>query len=747
MQDAVLVAHRRELRKNMTIAERILWNELHKLRPNNLKFRRRHPFAHYILDFYCPKLKLAIEVHGPVHNSSEQTEHDRYRDGFLEAQGVKTLRIKNERVLRDVNSVISDIMSFSPEPTRPSIPIPSSSPTTHMLSLLKKHFGYETFRPLQAEIVEHCLSGRDALVLMPTGGGKSLCFQLPALKFPGITIVVSPLIALMKDQVDALRANGIPAAFINSSLTPFQIMDVEKQAERGDIKLLYLAPERLAMSQTMRFMQSLNISLFAVDEAHCISEWGHDFRPDYRNLDSLRRHFPHVPMLALTATANARVRDDIVAQLRLGNGRIFQSSFNRANLTYRVVPKKRAFDRLLDELKSRPGQAAIVYCFSRKGTEKVAADLRANGIKAAAYHAGMTSDERTRVQERFIRDQTPVICATIAFGMGIDKPDVRLVAHMDMPKSVEGYYQETGRAGRDGLPSDCLMFFSRGDRTKHEYFIREMEDYDEQRRARQQLDNIVRYCELTTCRRAYLLSYFGELFGRENCGACDVCVPTKQAASRSQEDGDPEEIEFDPELFERLRGLRTALADERGVPPYVIFGDRTLQDMSRYFPQSQESLGSVFGVGKDKLEHYGGVFLEAIRKYAGPRDIAEREIPSQSRPARKTPSLRAPTDTVMESVNLYQTGADLGQIAQTRNLAMGTILQHLEKALDQGLNLDFERLNTLPQEKFDHIVKTFKQAGTTMLTPIYERLGGTCGYDEIRLVKLILKARNNQILR
>jgi len=611
-----------------------------------------------------------------------------------------------------------------------------------MIALLKKHFGYDAFRPLQGEVVEHCLAGRDALVLMPTGGGKSLCYQLPALRFSGLTVVVSPLIALMKDQVDALRANGIPAAFMNSSQTPSEVADVERSAANGDLKLLYLAPERLAMPQTMRFMQSLRLSLFAVDEAHCISEWGHDFRPDYRNLSYLRQHFPGVPMLALTATANLRVRDDILAQLKLKDGHVFQSSFNRPNLTYRVVPKKRSFERLASEIKSRPGQAAIIYCFSRKSTEKTAADLRANGIKAAAYHAGMTPNERTRVQDSFIKDRTPVICATIAFGMGIDKPDVRLVAHMDLPKSVEGYYQETGRAGRDGLPSDCLLFYSRGDRVKHEYFIRNMEDPEEHQRARLQLDQVMRYGELATCRRAYLLDYFGEKLGQTDCGACDICVPTKAGIS-AQPAGEPEETEFDRELFERLRILRRQLADERGVPPYVIFGDRTLQDMCRYFPQSAGNMGLIFGMGNEKLAQYGNKFLDAIRQYAKPRDIAESEIPSQSQPAKKTPSIRAITDTVLESVRLYQDGADLGQIAQTRNLAMGTILQHLEKALDQGTDLDFARLDTLPREKFDRIAAALKRVNTYMLTPVYERLGGSCGYDEIRLVKLILKARKD----
>lgn len=608
-----------------------------------------------------------------------------------------------------------------------------------MLELLKNHFGYESFRPLQAEIVEHCVKGNDALVLMPTGGGKSLCFQLPALKFTGITFVVSPLIALMKDQVDALRANGIPAAFMNSTLSPQEINAVERQAERGELKLIYLAPERLAMPQTMRFMQALNISLFAVDEAHCISEWGHDFRPDYRNLSYLRQHFPSVPMMALTATANPRVRDDIIRQLRLEGGRIFQSSFNRENLTYRVLPKKQAFEGLLDEIKRREGQSVIVYCFSRKGTEKVAANLRANGVKAEAYHAGMSPNERTRVQERFIRDQIPVICATIAFGMGIDKPDVRLVVHMDMPKSVEGYYQETGRAGRDGLASECLLFFSRGDRVKHEYFIREMDDFQEQLRARTQLEDISRYCELTGCRRTFLLNYFGERYAQGNCQACDNCLPKASRAPLAEE---PENKNFDNELFEQLRALRKRLADERGLPPYVIFGDRTLQEMCRYYPQNRETLGKLFGVGSEKLAQYGNLFLDAIIAYAIPRNIAEKEISApQARKAKKVKTARAASDTILETINLFREGTDVERIAEIRELHVGTILQHLEKAQEAGIELELERLNNLEKNKFDRIAAAFQTLRTTMLTPIYGHLHETCTYDEIKLVRLILKAR------
>ncbi|MBI4139029.1 RecQ family ATP-dependent DNA helicase [Candidatus Uhrbacteria bacterium] len=606
-----------------------------------------------------------------------------------------------------------------------------------MLDLLKKHFGYDAFRPLQAEVVGHVLSGGDALVLMPTGGGKSLCYQLPALKLSGITIVVSPLIALMKDQVDALRANGIPAAFLNSSLLPQEISRVENEARTGKLKLLYLAPERLSMPAVRHFLQELTVSLFAIDEAHCISEWGHDFRPDYRNLDALRRMFPHTPMLALTATANVRVRDDILAQLGLQRGRVFQSSFNRSNLTYRVIPKKKALERLVQELKSRPGASAIVYCFSRKGSEKTAADLTANGIKAAAYHAGLNAKERTRVQERFIRDEVPVIAATIAFGMGIDKPDVRLVAHLDMPKSVEGYYQETGRAGRDGLPSDCLLFFSTGDRFKHEFFIREMENFDERQRARRQLDEIVRYCGLKSCRRKYLLGYFGETWTQANCSACDVCSPQLQEPPVGQSSVP----DFDHELFERLRVVRRNLADAQGVPPYVIFGDRTLQDMARYFPQQLDALAKMFGVGKEKLTHYGEAFLTEIRSYAQTKGITEREIPSQATPERATKVRRGMTDTIRFTVQLFAEKRTPKQIANVRRLAEGTILQHLEQAMAQGKLPDASHVAFPSPERFDRIAQAFKKTGSAMLAPAQVQLGPSYSYDEIRLARFILKAR------
>jgi len=481
-----------------------------------------------------------------------------------------------------------------------------------MLDLLKTTFGYADFRPLQREVIEQIMSGGDALVLMPTGGGKSLCYQLPSLALPGLTIVISPLIALMKDQVDALHGNGIEAAYANSSLDRHELYAVEVAAVRGRLKLLYLAPERLTLPQTQEWLKRLSVSLIAIDEAHCISEWGHDFRPEYRKLKCLRDLYPNVPRIALTATANPRVKRDIIEQLGLHGGKIFQSSFNRPNLTYRVVPKKGAFERLVAELRARPQQSAIVYCFSRKSTERLAEKLVQSGIPAAAYHAGMTPLARSRTQERFIRDEVSVITATIAFGMGIDKPDVRMVVHMDMPKSVEGYYQETGRAGRDGLPGDCLLFYSPGDRVKYEIFIRQMADEADQARAREHLRFISAYCQLTTCRRKFLLNYFGEAWEHDACGGCDVCLPKQETPQTTA-------APVDRELFEELRAIRRALANARHVPPYMILGDRSLEELAQRKPRTTQEMEGVFGIGKRKLEQFGAVFLEKIKRFTDVR--------------------------------------------------------------------------------------------------------------------------------
>ena len=381
---------------------------------------------------------------------------------------------------------------------------------------------------MQEEVIGNVLAGRDSLVLMPTGSGKSLCYQLPALCLDGVTLVVSPLIALMKDQVDALKGRGIAAAFINSTMSYEDARRVQMEAYKGRIDILYAAPERIAMPRFRDFLHAVDLSLIAIDEAHCISEWGHDFRPDYRNLRALRDNFPGVPVITLTATATERVRQDIVDHLRMPGAAQFIASFNRPNLRYRVLPKRRSFDTLVDLLRKCGDGSAIVYRFSRRNTEELASKLTDGGFRALPYHAGLEDDVRRDTQERFLRDEAPIIVATIAFGMGVDKPNVRLVVHYDLPKTIEGYYQETGRAGRDGHPSECVLFFSYGDKANQEYFIRQIEDEAERRNAEAKLAKMVEYGDAKSCRRAFLLDYFGEEWRGESCGACDVCLAASE---------------------------------------------------------------------------------------------------------------------------------------------------------------------------------------------------------------------------
>ncbi len=448
-----------------------------------------------------------------------------------------------------------------------------------MLDLLKAYFGFDRFLPLQEEIIAKVLAKRDTVVLMPTGGGKSLCYQLPALRLDGITLVVSPLIALMKDQVDGLLANGVPAGMLNSTMSAQDANRTQDLARQGKIKILYVAPERLALPGFQRFLQSLQVGLIAIDEAHCISEWGHEFRPDYRNLKSLRRDFPGVPVIALTATATKPVREDIVTQLGLKKPEIFISSFNRPNLTYTIEPKTDPLGSLLHLLEKHQGESAIVYRFSRKATEETAMELTDRGFSALPYHAGLERDLRRETQEKFIHDQVQIVVATVAFGMGIDKPDVRLVVHYDLPKTIEGYYQETGRAGRDGLPSDCVLFYSYGDRSKQEYFIGQIEDDDEREKARVKLDQLLGLCDLQTCRRAYLMEYLGEPWPKTDCGGCDICllpreefdatVIAQKILSAAIRTGERFGVNY---LVDMLRGSANKAVRSRGHHELSVFG-------------------------------------------------------------------------------------------------------------------------------------------------------------------------------
>ena len=390
--------------------------------------------------------------------------------------------------------------------------------------LLRRVFGFDDFRGPQREIVEHVVAGGDALVLMPTGGGKSLCYQVPALLRPGCAIVVSPLIALMQDQVAALTQLGVRAAFLNSTLDAGSALDVERQLVEGELDLLYVAPERLLTSRFLGLLERASLALFAIDEAHCVSQWGHDFRPEYRQLTVLHERWPQVPRIALTATADAPTRAEIVERLALHEARQFVSSFDRPNIRYRVEEKRDGRKQLLNFLRGRPGQSGIVYALSRRKVDETAEFLRGEGIHALAYHAGMDASARAQHQTRFLREDGVVMVATIAFGMGIDKPDVRFVAHLDLPKSMEGYYQETGRAGRDGDPAEAWMVYGLGDVVLLRQMIDNSEAGDERKRLeRTKLDALLAYCESVRCRRQVLLGYFGEQHPGQ-CGNCDNCL-------------------------------------------------------------------------------------------------------------------------------------------------------------------------------------------------------------------------------
>ncbi len=618
-----------------------------------------------------------------------------------------------------------------------------------MNNILKKHFGYEEWKPNQKEVIEQVLAKKDCLVLMPTGGGKSLCFQIPALMMDGLTIVVSPLISLMKDQVDALQINGISADLWNSTLSRDEVVRVATRARSGELKILYVAPERFSATGFESFLHTLKISLIAIDEAHCISEWGHDFRPEYRNLNLLRQKFPAVPIIALTATATERVREDIVKQLDLQNPQIFTSSFNRPNLAYEVLPKKDSLKTILSLLKKNGDESAIIYCFSRNDTEKIVANLKKNGLKSAPYHAGLTPNIRRENQEKFIQDKVNIIVATIAFGMGIDKPDVRLVIHHSLPKSIEGYYQETGRAGRDGLPARCVLLFSYADKFKHDYFIRGMHD-TEQRLAQEKLEHVISYGNHAGCRRRFLLRYFDEEYEPDSCENCDGC--NGRTFAEVFEDDTPiktkrrptaDNIEYDKALFEELRSVRKKEAENLSVPPYVVFGDKTLREMAIHYPQTENAFLEISGVGHQKLEQFGEPFISTICQYVDSHDIqitAGRGFPTQSETFKKLKPVYEGS-TFDETKKFVQQKMGITAIAKIRGLAPSTIANHIEKLSEEDINLDVSYLSPA-EDRMEKITEAFKKSGGFALTPVREILGEEYSFEELRLARFFLNKNN-----
>jgi ATP-dependent DNA helicase RecQ len=692
---------------------------------------------------------------------------------------------------------------------------------------LKENFGFEKFRPNQEDIINCILSGQDTLAIMPTGGGKSICFQLPALVLPGITIVISPLIALMKDQVDSLKANGIQACFINSSQSEDERQFYMESLKSNVIKLVYIAPESLSYLDTV--FNSLKISLIAIDEAHCISAWGHDFRPAYTNLGYLKKRFPSTPILALTATADKATRKDISEQLNLINPKTFIASFDRKNLSLEVRPALDRVKQIIDFIQEKPNESGIVYCLSRKTTEELAEKLQKTGIKAKAYHAGLDNKIRSKTQDEFINDDCQVVCATIAFGMGIDKSNVRWVIHYNLPKNIEGYYQEIGRAGRDGLPSETVLFESYGDVIQLQKFASQGLNAEVQLA---KLERMKQYADALSCRRKILLSYFGELV-TENCGNCDICknppaffdgtIIAQKALSaiiRLQESeplpvivdflrGSKNAYIFEKEyqnlktyavgsdiswydwnqyiiqlinqglceiafhqqnkikltplaaevlfqgekvqlnavhkntiekseiketksktvansLFETLRKLRYDISKEEEVPAYVIFSDAALRQMDAERPMSDTELLAIDGVGKVKLEKYGDAFIKAI-------------IDFQKTKATKK---KKEATTYATTLELYQKGLSVEEIAEQRKLGTGTIMSHLAKLYSDGANVDLNPF--ISKEEISQIAEAkIKLESPNALKPYFDYFEEKVAYDKIRLALAVLEKESN----
>lgn len=708
---------------------------------------------------------------------------------------------------------------------------------------LQKYFGFDRFKGQQEEVIHSILEGNDTFVLMPTGGGKSLCYQLPALMQEGTAIVISPLIALMKNQVDAIRSfstdDGV-AHFLNSSLTKTAIQKVKEDIGKGETKLLYVAPESLTKLENIDFLKGIKISFYAIDEAHCISEWGHDFRPEYRKIRPIVNEIGNAPIMALTATATPKVQHDIQKNLGMQNANVFKSSFNRPNLYYEIRPKVKAKDQIIRMIKNDSGKSGIIYCLSRKKVEEITQLLQVNGIKALPYHAGMDSATRSANQDKFLMEESDVIVATIAFGMGIDKPDVRFVIHYDIPKSLEGYYQETGRAGRDGGEGRCITFYSHKDIQKLEKFM-QGKPVAEQEIGQQLLLDTVAFAESSLCRRTILLHYFGEKYETENCGNCDNCLNPKEQIEGEEMvlnalkavlevkeqckaehlvsilmgtenatvksfshdtltifgEGDQydtkiwnavyrqciiagllskdienygvlkltdkgreflahphtfmivknhdyeseEETESspqsgaaagDPELFLMLKDLRKKVAVKNNLPPFVIFQDPSLADMSIQYPTTIDELQGIIGVGQGKAQRYGKSFVELIKKYVEENNI-ER---AQDMVVRSVANKSKNKVYIIQSIDRK---LPLNEIAEAKGMSMGDLLTEIEAIVNSGtkLNIDYYLEDVMDEEQIEDIFRYFKEdAQTDNMEEAQAEFGDDYELEEIRMVRI-----------
>lgn len=751
----------------------------------------------------------------------------------------------------------SQPVDSAPEAPRavPSIPPPpavSLPPTLDSArSLLKQVFGYDDFRPLQAEVMGNVLGRRDTLAIMPTGSGKSLCYQIPGLIFPGLTVVVSPLISLMQDQVEALRDSDVAAAYLNSSLARHEYDFVVEQIRQGRVKLLYVAPETLLLPATLGLLDACRVDCLTIDEAHCISQWGHDFRPEYRQIIDVRRRLPGAVCIAVTATATPRVQADIKESLGFGESDTFLASFDRPNLFLGVQPRQDGPGQVLSFIEDHKEQSGIVYCSTRKEVDSLTTLLQRRGVSALPYHAGLESQTRAQNQRAFVRDQVSVMVATIAFGMGIDKPDVRFVVHYSLPKDMESYYQQIGRAGRDGLRADCLLLFNYADLRTIRFFI-DQQSPAEQQGANVRLSAMIGFGETDECRRHPLLGYFGETYtaGQDDdgCAMCDNCtaeeraqvdltVPaqkflscvyrTKQrfgmahiidvlrgsrakkvlqfqhdrlstynigaefsktewsylarlfiqkglldqdithgslsltdkgwAVLRSQEklmgalqpreeatSAITETVEHDTGLFQQLRALRRELADDAGVPPYVVFGDRSLIEMAAYFPHSRESFLQMHGVGQAKAERYAEPFLAAIRAYCAENDLAEKPKSASTgvagaAPLRRSSGFGSTGSRTYEIAAAFDEGRSIAQIAQETGIAPRTVVGHLWKYLQAGHTLNpahFPRETKLDVAIQQRVLAAFAEHGPDFLRPVYEALNETVDWDDLHIMRL-----------